>query len=131
MPIRPELRHHYGAAWKLVRAKILERAGNRCEWCRRPNRATTVVLPCGCWFAPAEGRCGEVTTIGRPDGHVFGRTCSGSFRVAKTVLTVAHLNHVPGDDREENLRALCQRCHLRYDRQQHAESARTTRARKR
>jgi hypothetical protein len=38
------------------------------------------------------------------------------------VLTVAHLNHVAGDDRDENLKALCQWCHLNYDRQHHAET---------
>jgi hypothetical protein len=31
------------------------------------------------------------------------------------VLTVAHLNHDPQDCRDENLKAFCQRCHLRYD----------------
>ena len=31
------------------------------------------------------------------------------------VLTIAHLNHQPEDCRPENLRALCQRCHNRYD----------------
>ena len=33
----------------------------------------------------------------------------------KIVLTVAHLNHKPEDCRRENLRALCQSCHLTYD----------------
>ena len=33
----------------------------------------------------------------------------------KVVLTVAHLNHTPEDNRRENLRALCQACHLAYD----------------
>lgn len=49
----------------------------------------------------------------------------------KVVLTVAHLNHQAGDDRPENLLALCQRCHLRLDRHQHAASAARTRAAKR
>jgi len=31
------------------------------------------------------------------------------------VLTVAHLNQDPGDNRMANLRALCSVCHLRYD----------------
>lgn len=31
------------------------------------------------------------------------------------VLTVAHMNHTPEDCTLENLRALCQRCHNRYD----------------
>lgn len=38
------------------------------------------------------------------------------------VLTVAHLNHETHDVREENLAALCQRCHLNYDRGRHAEN---------
>lgn len=38
------------------------------------------------------------------------------------ILTVAHLNHTPEDCRRENLRALCARCHLRYDRGHHSES---------
>jgi hypothetical protein len=37
----------------------------------------------------------------------------------KTVLTVAHLNHNPADNREENLSCLCARCHLAYDHQHH------------
>lgn len=31
------------------------------------------------------------------------------------VLTVAHLDHQPENCAPENLRALCQRCHNRYD----------------
>jgi hypothetical protein len=38
------------------------------------------------------------------------------------VLTVAHLNHVAGDERDENLMALCQWCHLHYDRAQHSQT---------
>jgi 5-methylcytosine-specific restriction endonuclease McrA len=43
-------------------------------------------------------------------------------RTVSIVLTVAHLNHTPGDDREENLMALCQWCHLNYDRLHHKET---------
>lgn len=45
---------------------------------------------------------------------------------SKVVLTVAHLNHTPGDDRLENLAALCQRCHLNLDREQHVQNAKQT-----
>jgi hypothetical protein len=38
------------------------------------------------------------------------------------VLTVAHLNHEPEDCRDENLRAMCQGCHLHYDREHHART---------
>ena len=34
---------------------------------------------------------------------------------SKVVLTVAHLNHDPSDNRDENLKAMCQRCHNSYD----------------
>ena len=44
------------------------------------------------------------------------------------VLTVAHLNHTPEDCRDDNLKAMCQACHLNYDRDHHAETAARTRA---
>ncbi len=31
------------------------------------------------------------------------------------VLTVAHLDHQPWNCADENLKAMCQRCHNRYD----------------
>jgi 5-methylcytosine-specific restriction endonuclease McrA len=34
---------------------------------------------------------------------------------SKIVLTVAHLDHVPENCSDENLRAWCQRCHNQYD----------------
>lgn len=34
---------------------------------------------------------------------------------SRVVLTTAHLNHDPSDNRDENLKALCQACHNRYD----------------
>lgn len=37
------------------------------------------------------------------------------FDTHKRTLTVAHINHVEGDCRPENLVALCPACHLRYD----------------
>ena len=34
---------------------------------------------------------------------------------AYIVLTIAHLDHIPEHCEDDNLRALCQRCHNRYD----------------
>lgn len=83
MPIRPELRHLYGPAWKeKVRPKIVDRAGGRCEAC------------------------------GARGGDLVLNRHGWTWRV---VLTVAHLNHMSGDDRDENLRCWCARCHLVYD----------------
>ena len=39
------------------------------------------------------------------------------FTTHKLTLTVAHINHVESDCRDENLVALCAGCHLRYDSQ--------------
>ena len=37
MPIKPENKKRYPANWKQIRADILKRAGNRCEFCGIPN----------------------------------------------------------------------------------------------
>ena len=37
----------------------------------------------------------------------------------KVILTVAHLDNTPENCARENLKALCQRCHLEYDRPIH------------
>ena len=47
---------------------------------------------------------------------------------SRVVLTIAHLDHDPRNNREENLRALCQRCHLDWDRHQHAKNRRVREA---
>jgi hypothetical protein len=49
---------------------------------------------------------------------------------SKVVLTVAHLNHDPGDCADSNLASLCQRCHLTYDTEHHRKNAAATRRRK-
>ena len=58
----------------------------------------------------AQNRCEE---CGAQNGKPHPVTGS------KVVLTVAHLNHKKDDVRGENLKALCQRCHLRYDLSHH------------
>lgn len=85
----------YPPDWKEISRRIrFERAGNRCEWCGAEN------------YQP--------------------HPVTGS----SVILTVAHLgidkpDGTPGDKadlfdtREENLAALCQRCHLNYDRPEH------------
>lgn len=45
---------------------------------------------------------------------------------SRVVLTVAHLNHTPEDVTPNNLRALCQKCHLGYDKDHHQRTRRRT-----
>ena len=40
---------------------------------------------------------------------------------AYIVLTIAHLDHMPENCKDDNLRALCQRCHNQYDAKMRAE----------
>lgn len=113
MPIRPENKHRYPHNWKQIRAAILERAGHRCEQCGIPNRA---------WRNNATGRWTE--DIGRADAWFFDGN-----RATRIVLTIAHLDHTPEHNEPENLRALCQRCHLAYDATHHQQTAYQTRRR--
>ena len=46
---------------------------------------------------------------------------------SRVALTVAHLDHQPENCDPANLRAWCQRCHLHYDREHHAQTRRKTR----
>ena len=43
---------------------------------------------------------------------------------SKVVLTVAHLDHDITHNQDENLKALCQKCHLGYDAKLHAKHRR-------
>lgn len=123
MPINPEFKHHYGPEWrKVIRPRILARAEHRCEQCDAPNhefvlRGFSGDFP-GAWRLdkPKEGwRDGIGSYIANWEGPA-------RLRTVRIVLGVAHLNHTPGDNRDENLKALCQWCHFAHDQEHHAES---------
>ncbi len=61
-------------------------------------------------------------------GHPLLRS---RHRIITVVLTVAHLNHNPEDNRDKNLKAFCQWCHLVYDRSHHHLTRATRKDRKR
>lgn len=106
MPIRPENLSRYPADWPAISWVI--------RWIRALGR-------CEC-----RGECGrpaEHLAIGRCFSLNGGLTYGGST----IVLTVAHLDHTPENVHPANLRAMCQACHLRYDRDHHAETRRHTR----
>ncbi len=42
------------------------------------------------------------------------------------VLTTAHLDHTPENCDLDNLKALCQKCHLTYDAEHHAKNRKRT-----
>lgn len=104
MPIRPENRHRYGTDWDQFSRRIrFERASGRCE---------------------CEGECGRGTHKGRcPNVHGGPAYGTGS----RVVLTVAHLDHTPETRDETKVKAMCNGCHLHYDRDHHAETREKTR----
>lgn len=96
---------NYPSDWSEVRREILDRSGGQCECLGE------------CGLHPGI-RCEEWDRL--PAKHALG----------KIILTVAHLNHDTADNRQANLRAFCQRCHLRYDSSHHQRNAAATRERK-
>lgn len=127
MPIKPENRHRYPQNWKQIRAAILERAGNKCETCNAPNH-TRIARGAGSdegtyMLDSADVYCADT-------GAHLGQCRHSDYDLARmvdVVLTIAHLDHTPENCEPDNLRALCQRCHLRYDAAHHAQTAYTTR----
>lgn len=45
---------------------------------------------------------------------------------SRVILTVAHLDHQPENCADDNLAAMCQRCHLTYDAGLHTRNAQAT-----
>ena len=96
----------YPKNWKDISLAIRGRSGGRCE---------------------CHGECGLHRTTGGPRRCVERNGEPAKWAKGKVVLTVAHLNHTPEDCRDENLKAMCQRCHLRYDLKHHQQNAYQTR----
>lgn len=107
MPIRPENRDRYGTDWPDFAASIkTDRAGGRCECageCGRPYL-----------HLDTDERC--------RNHHGQPAWSTGS----KVVLTVAHLCHTPECRDPEHVKAMCQGCHLHYDREHHAQTRAAT-----
>jgi len=120
-------RELYPDDWEAISLRIREQAGQRCEWCGVENGAIGYRDNTGTFHhVPIEWADAYDDGI-----HLF-----------KIMLTVAHLGapkpdgspgdkHDKQDCRDENLAALCQRCHLNYDRDEHIFNAALTRRRKR
>ena len=117
MPIRPAFRPLYPPNWtELSRQVRFERAGGRCQGCRRPHLAQVRCLPDGRWFD--ETKRTWCDRHGRP-ARWPDLIDAGSIRQTRVVLAAAHLNNNPSVNRFSNLRALCQRCHMLHDRPFH------------
>lgn len=114
-PIRPEERDRYPDDWASISQAIrFERAAGRCE-CRGECNGvmhSAMIANMLAIDVSADVRC--LNLHGQPS------VWSG----ATVVLTTAHLDHTPENCDPANLRAMCQACHLNYDREHHAETRR-------
>jgi hypothetical protein len=136
MPVKKENMHLYPGGnpnskeWRVIRNAILKRAANCCEQCRVENgaiivrgigvHAGTFMMPNGDLFDADDGR-----RLGAARGSEY------DGKMLKVVLTIAHLDHDPGNNVPGNLKALCQLHHLRHDAVHHSvNSARTRRLRR-
>lgn len=113
MPIKREKRRRYPASWERLRMIVRARAGEVRDGAGR------ILVPCRCEGTAFTPDCGAVN--GEP--HPVTGT--------RVIIQIAHLCHDESCERVPHLKALCQRCHLRYDRQHHAETAEKTRIKKR
>lgn len=118
MPIRPEYRYFYPTDWPQLSAVIrFRRAGGACEGCGRPNGRFIYRFRRGRWWdascsAWRDGQGKTVLVLPRLDELK-------DLRRTKVVLAAAHRAHDTSNNAGTNLVALCQRCHILYDRPEH------------
>lgn len=122
----------YPPHWNVLRAMVRLRADDACEcrgecgsdhavWgipehrCDIPNHARIVRDPLdpAIWWKEQDA----------PTHHLW----LSEFKVVKCVLTIAHLCQDSTCGDMTHLRAMCQRCHLKLDAQQHVRNAAQTR----
>jgi len=120
----------YPANWKtVIRPRILARAQNKCERCGLPNHSTIIrSLDDGDDYLILN----SLSIWETPDGtwvrmSEMPEEFEAQPRTTKVVLTIAHLDHDITHNTDDNLQALCQRCHLLHDGELHARHAAETR----
>jgi len=100
----------YPDNWKLLRHKILERAGNRCELCFVYNYS---------WgYRELSGKFILVTDKNRDEAIIELKAFNDYKNInnlIKIILTIHHIDSDINNNHDKNLIALCQRCHLRLD----------------
>lgn len=128
MPIKPENKARYPKDWPAISQRIRERAGQICEFCGVKNYELGAWISGRWWKAHPKGNgLHDWPRQGETFPCHYGDESPIWTKVKRVVLTVAHLNHQPEDCADENLKALCQRCHLVYDAKHHATNAAKTR----
>lgn len=134
----PMDRKNYPKDWPEIRERILARSAvpgdrPRCEVCGVVNYDVGYWQRNGDWHQPYRGS-GIKNTFKAAEKYAFSLNLShGGFdeKYIVIVLTIMHLNHDTKDNRDENLKAACQRCHNRHDLPFRTANRKAKRARKR
>jgi hypothetical protein len=106
----PMERKRYPSNWNEIAKGVKENTLWQCQSCRKPCRKP------GEMIAEFEARLAPIWTK-----VLIEIICDDEigimvkYRPKRFLLTVAHLDQDPGNNRPENLKALCAPCHLRYD----------------
>ena len=120
MPIRPQHRWLYPIDWPQLSALIrFQRAKGRCERCARPHGRIVCHNGDGRWWDEEAQvwRNGQGRSLrSRNEAPLAGDPAVLTTRV---YLAAAHLDHDPTNNHARNLKALCQRCHMLHDRDEH------------
>lgn len=147
MPISKEKQKLYPGGslrspeWLAIRAEILDREGNRCAFCKVPDRTYVRRWKYGPGFifSDAAGAYRTNDSVysdsnGSVVGTVWAKSSGHFYKPTKIILTIAHLDQDPTNNGEPgdrpNLKALCQKCHNTHDAPYRAANARETRLRK-
>ena len=128
MPIKKENINRYPKDWKQISERIrFERAKNKCEVCGVKNYSLIHYI---------DGK--TIVEHEPPYNHPLGLSDYNAavelkqhlnewndiYQLRIVVLTVAHLDHTPENCQDENLKAMCQKCHNNYDKKHRRETAR-------
>ena len=107
----------YHPKWRLISKLIRKREKQCCKFCGIRNG-----------FVGKRQKSGAIRELCGTEWDMYysklrnGYNAAGALKslgFTKVVLTVAHLDHDKKNNRFNNLAALCQRCHLKHDAQQH------------
>jgi ribosomal protein S14 len=114
--MKKESKKRYPDNWQYISSFIrFERAKNRCENCGLKNGIIIKRLK---HSKIHELTFKELTEVQKfiEYNKLSEKQALKKLGITKIVLTVAHLDHNESNNNHENLKALCQRCHLQHDR---------------
>ena len=96
-------REKYHPNWEdIIRPEILKRDQYKCQNCGLEHR--------GLYLVDEKGKHIKI------DKEEYIEALRNNEKTKKIFLQVAHLDHNPKNNNYENLKSLCPKCHLDYDR---------------